>query len=94
MNIAIIKDTVVINTAIFNNLASAQAFSEMDVWPEADTVAELPDGFGIGDFYDGEVWTKQEQPEPPDPPEPESDTYTLAELTEIVNNMLGVETDV
>ena len=71
MKIAIIKNQKCINVALFDDLKTAQDFLTQGVW-EADSVTELPEGFGIGDFYDGE-WTKapQPEPEPPLPPAPD-----------------------
>ena len=49
MNIAIIKDGKCVNIALFDSLATAQSFLTAGVWPDADAVVELPDGYGIGD---------------------------------------------
>jgi len=67
MIIAIIKETVVVNTALFDDIETARDFLEMGALGGADDIQELPDGFGIGDSHiDGE-WVKA--PEPTDPPE-------------------------
>jgi len=69
MNIAIIKQTLCINTAVFPALSMAQQFLDRGMW-DADDVQALPEGYGIGDSYiDGE-WIKAPQPEQPEPPEP------------------------
>jgi len=60
MNIGIIKNTTCIAAAVFHDLKTAKAFLAADVWPGAGAVAELPDGYGIGDDYDGEKWRKPE----------------------------------
>lgn len=72
MNIGIIKSTVVIDAALFDDMATAQQFLALGVWPGADVVAELPEGYGIGDSYDGENWIKAPttQPEEPQTEEP------------------------
>jgi len=74
MNIAIIKENEVINAAVFDDIETARQFHEMGVWAEsaADGVAELPDGFGIGDSYLGGEWVKKPQPEIDEPQEPET----------------------
>lgn len=69
MNIAIISNGKAVNAAIFADLQTAQSFFASGVWPEADAVIELPEGYGIGDSYDAQTgkWTKaptQEEPEP------------------------------
>ena len=74
MIIAVIKNGTVIDVSIFDTLQLAQSFSASGVWPGAETVLELPDGYGIGDSYDAQTgeWTKAPAPEPPEPePEPE-----------------------
>ena len=79
MIIAIIKDNIVIDAAVFNDLELAKEFLENDVWPGADSVVELEDGFGIGDSYvDGE-WERAPEPEPP--PEPMPDRLDIVEQT-------------
>jgi len=70
MNIGIIKQTLCVDAAVFEDISTAQAFLERGVW-DADEVHELPPGFGIGDSYTGGEWVKAPVPEPPDPPEPE-----------------------
>jgi len=74
MIVAVIKDNVCVNTVVFEDLKTAQEFLDGGVWPEADSVEELPDGYGIGDkIIDGE-WVKDEleiiEPEPEPEPEP------------------------
>ena len=77
MNIAVIKTNICIDAADFESLYIANSFLESGVWPGADAVTPLPDGYGIGDSYHGGVWTAKpvppepEPPDPPDPPEPE-----------------------
>lgn len=65
MNIGIIKDTICVNTAVFNDFETAQEFLINGAFPDnPDTVVELPDGYGIDDTYiDGE-WVKKLAPEP------------------------------
>ena len=76
MNIAIISGGKVTDACVFDDFSTAQDFLSMGVWPGAEMVLELPDGYGIGDSYDAATgeWTKapEPEPEPPiDPPEPE-----------------------
>ena len=59
MQIAILKDGAVIDAAVFDDFETAQAFLAAGVWPDADAVQALPEGFGIGDLFDGLAWTKQ-----------------------------------
>jgi hypothetical protein len=63
MRIAIIKDTKCVNSAVFDDLETAEQFLEMGAFGEADEVAELPDGYAIGDTYESGEWSKK--PEPP-----------------------------
>ena len=79
MSIAVIKDTVCIDAAVFDNIATAQEFLKANVW-EADSVVELPDGYGIGDSYVGGEWVKAPQPEPIEQTEPEPDTDIAARI--------------
>ena len=60
MNIAIISENTVVNTAVFDDIETAQEFLGMDVWADikADSVVELEDGYGIGDSYDNGIWEK------------------------------------
>lgn len=78
MNIAIIKDNLCINIALFDSLETAQSFLTAGVY-DADAVVELPDGYGIGDSYDGSAWTKAPEPEP----EPEPTATLEARVTAI-----------
>lgn len=76
MNVAIISGGKVTDACVFDELATAQDFLGMGVWPGAEMVLELPEGYGIGDSYDAAsgAWAKAPapEPEPPvDPPEPE-----------------------
>ena len=70
MTIAIISNHAVINAAIFDNIETAQSFLASGVWPEADAVLELPEGYGIGDTYDGEWHHQIVATEPVPDPEP------------------------
>ena len=86
MNIAIIKDRTCINIALFDSLATAQSFLTAGVY-DADTVVELPDGYGIGDSYDGSAWTKAPAPEPEPEPEPEP-TATLEQRVTAIEDAI------
>lgn len=70
MTIAIISNHAVIDAAVFNDIETAQSFLASGVWPEADTVIELPEGYGIGDTYDGEWHNQTFKPEPEPEVEP------------------------
>lgn len=79
MNIAIIKDGTCINIVVFDRLDTAQQFLTAGVY-QADSIIELPDGYGIGDSYDGSTWTKAPEPVEPEPePEPVEPEVTLEE---------------
>lgn len=83
MNIAIIKDNLCVNIALFDSLETAQSFLTAGVY-DADAVVELPDGYGIGDSYDGSAWTKAPEPEPEEPePGPESGATLEERVTAI-----------
>lgn len=82
MNIAIIKDGTCINIALFDTLETAQSFLTAGVY-DADAVVELPDGYGIGDSYDGSAWAKAPEPEPE--PEP---TATLEERVTAIEDAI------
>lgn len=83
MNVAIIKNGTCINIALFDSLKTAQSFLTAGVF-EADSVVELPDGYGIGDTYDGETWTKVPEPEPGESESEESKPTTDTSLEERV----------
>ena len=80
MTIAIISNHTVINAAIFDNIETAQSFLASGVWPEADAVLELPEGYGIGDTYDGEWHNQTFKPEP----EPEPETPAIERIAAAV----------
>ena len=80
MTIAIISNHAVINAAIFDNIETAQSFLASGVWPEADAVLELPEGYGIGDTYDGEWHNQTFKPEP----EPEPETPAIERIAAAV----------
>ena len=90
MNIAILKNNEVVNVTLFSNIETAQYFLAGGVWTDigADSVEELPDGFGIGDSYKNGVWEKAPAPEPPEPPT-EPETLTNEQLTKLINIKLG-----
>ena len=77
MDIGIIQNQKVINACVFDDLQTAQDFLALGVWPDAESIVELPDGYGIGDGYDGTAWTKPPAPEIPE--EPVITTPTLGE---------------
>jgi len=72
MNIAIINKTICVNTVVFDadsGLTLAKEFLASGIWPDADEVAELPAGFGIGDKYIDSKWISSPRPEPELPPQ-------------------------
>lgn len=89
MNIAIISGGKVTDACVFDELATAQDFLDMGIWPGAETVLELPEGYGIGDSYDAAsgAWAKAPAPEPPvDPPMPPEPTPALEERVAALEN--------
>lgn len=90
MNVGIIKGGTVVNAAVFDSFDDAQAFFEAGVWPDAEAIVELPDGYGIGDSYDAQTgeWTKAPAPEPP---EPEPTLEERLEATEEENRQLKAQ---
>ena len=102
MNVAVIQNKLVIDAAVFDDLLTAQEFMALDVWPGADGVVELPDGYGIGDGYDmaSGAWTHIVTPDPdapvpePDPGDTPSDpTPTTDErLTALEQDVAAIET--
>jgi len=92
MNIAIIKDGICKDSATFGNIETAKAFLERGVW-DADSVVELPKGYGIGDSFDGATWTKAESPEveeESETPISEAETLMLA-ITELYEGNLALQ---
>lgn len=90
MNIAIIKKGLVINGAVFDDLETAQSFRVNGVWADigADSIAELPEGYGIGDSYINGEWIKAEPLEPEIIPESKPVPPTLEE--QIANMQLAL----
>lgn len=88
MNIAIISGSKVINTAVFEGLKTAEGFLAMNAWPQADAVVELPDGYGIGDMYDGTSWTKAPDPEPEEPEPGQESGATLEERVTAIEDAI------
>ena len=95
MDIAIIKDKLVIDAAVFDDIDTAQEFLELDVWPGAEAVVELHNGYAIGDGYDittGE-WTHIATyvPEPEEPDEPVEPKPTTEErLTALESDVAAI----
>lgn len=78
MNGALIENGVCINVAVFEE-GDAETMNSFGY-------IHLPEGYGIGDFYDTETnaWTKAPQPEPEEP------TVIEPTDTEVLNTLLGV----
>jgi|GEM_PF-5968495 len=87
MDIAIIKNSICMDTAVFDDLKSARQFLGNNVWPEADTVTELPTGYGIGDSFDGETWRTVARPAA----EPEVNLKTNLEADTLEGRIADVE---
>ena len=64
-----IENGICVNVIAFDDSATAADY-------ELFGAVELPEGYGIGDSYDGEKWTKAPQPEPEPTPEPEQEPTT------------------
>ena len=79
-NYAKIKDGVCTNAAVFDDEEIAVDFG----YP-----VPLPDGYGIGDLYDGESWSHASMPDPEPEPEPEPDVWDklAAAIREGVNEV-------
>ena len=56
IHVGIIKDGICQDVAIFRDIETASAFLESGTWPRADSVVILPEGYGIGDSFNGEDW--------------------------------------
>lgn len=69
MNIAIITGGACVDACVFDSMDTAREFLEAGVWPGADDVTELPEGYGIGDSYDAATreWSKAPAPAEPEP---------------------------
>ena len=61
--IGILQNGICIDVAVFPSVETAQTFLKSALWPEADTVAALQEGRGIGDTWDGKAWCKQTVPD-------------------------------
>lgn len=60
MDIGVMQAGVCVDAAVFQDIEDAEACLADGVWPEADGVVVLPEGYGIGDCFDGEVWSQPE----------------------------------
>ena len=91
MNVAIIKGGTVVNAAVFDSFDDAQAFFYAGVWPDAEAIVELPDGYGIGDSYDAQTGEWTQAPVPEEPEEPEPTLEERLEATEEENRQLKAQ---
>ena len=79
MRIAIIENEICTNVIECESV-------ELAVELTNKTCTEVAEGYGIGDMFDGEKWTKKE--EPIEPEEPSSDYDEMAEaIKEGVNSI-------
>ncbi|MCL2562425.1 MAG: hypothetical protein FWE08_00085 [Oscillospiraceae bacterium] len=60
--VGVLANGVCMDVAVFCDMETARRFLEDGVWPEADGVAVLPEGYGIGDTFNGRTWQKQGMP--------------------------------
>ena len=58
---AVVENGICVNVAVFADDADLVDFGAV----------EIPDGYGIGDLFDGSSWTKAPEPEPAPEPAPE-----------------------
>ena len=84
MDIAIIKDGVCIDV-IVGEAAVVQKMFIDGMW-DADIITVLPDGYGVGDLFDGETWSHPWD-EPPEQPE----ALTLDEIDTIKGLVAAVK---
>ena len=63
MTVGVIKETVCVNIAVFSSLIDAQQMLQDGALGEADSVAELPEGFGIGDRCIYGTWDHRDSTE-------------------------------
>ena len=56
VRVGILKDEACIDAAEFERLEDAEAFLAGGVWPLANAVVELEEGFGIGDLFLDGTW--------------------------------------
>lgn len=88
-NYAKIEDGVCINAAVFKDSKTAIDLG----YP-----IQLPDGYGIGDLYDGESWSHAPAPEPEPEPEPEpvevARAAKVAEISAACNAAIDAGTSV
>ena len=61
IQVAVMKNDVCKDVVMFENLKMAKTFLKKGFLSDADNVAILPEGYGIGDILDGKKWMKQEK---------------------------------
>ena len=92
MDVALLRKGKCVDIAVFDDMKTAMEFLSMGVWENIDGVEELPEHRGIGDlFLDGE-WSSPPFEENPSPPEPDGGEPTIEDILDILEKMLGVET--
>jgi len=57
--VAVLANGKCIDVSAFCDIGTAEKFLMDGVWPGADGVVVLPEGYGIGDAFDGVAWSKQ-----------------------------------
>ena len=63
VTLAVLREGEVIDVAEFQDVNTAEQFLQNGVWPQADAVVVLPEGFGLRDVYDKGEWVKREAEE-------------------------------
>jgi hypothetical protein len=59
INAGVIKDTVCVNAVVVESIELAADLFARGGFGDADTIAAIPEGFGIGDLYTGAGWEKR-----------------------------------
>lgn len=91
MDIAAIKNNVVADVYVFDEMQTAEQFFRDGAFGDVDMVFALPEGYGIGDQYKDGEWIKNEPPapDPVDPPPMDEITALQIAVTELYEMMMG-----
>ena len=60
VTVGVLQAGACVDVAVCQDLESAGLLLEDGTWPEADGVVVVPEGYGIGDLFDGEAWARRE----------------------------------
>lgn len=88
MNIGVIKKKICVN-AISADMETAKRFLSKGALGDADTVAELPDGYGINDLYANGAWSHPPKEEPEQPVTDDTADSDYISEGEALNILLG-----